>query len=122
MSHDTIAKAKVIRDRADDATKERLRRGATTINAAHKDLRRRETREEAAARATVPGELSGKYRVIYADPPWRYGKARYPGCGDAESHYSTMSVEEPRFAFWTFFASEQTLVEQRLHPVPYING
>jgi hypothetical protein len=27
LSHDTIAKAKVIRDRADDGAKERLRRG-----------------------------------------------------------------------------------------------
>jgi len=36
----------------------------------------------------------GKYRVIYADPPWRYGDKLVEGYGAAEHHYPTMSIEE----------------------------
>jgi N6-adenosine-specific RNA methylase IME4/ParB-like chromosome segregation protein Spo0J len=41
---------------------------------------------------------AGKHRVIYADPPWKYGDSR-EGLEDysasaAEGHYPTMSVEE----------------------------
>lgn len=33
-----------------------------------------------------------KYKVIYADPPWRYDRKR--GKGVAEDHYPTMTIEE----------------------------
>ena len=37
----------------------------------------------------------GKYRVIYADPPWAYRVWSKKGNGrSAESHYPTMSIEE----------------------------
>ena len=36
-----------------------------------------------------------KYKIIYADPPWRYYTWSKKGQGrSAESHYSTMSIEE----------------------------
>jgi N6-adenosine-specific RNA methylase IME4 len=35
----------------------------------------------------------GKYRVIYADPPWQYGDER-SGFGGAIDHYNTMTMEE----------------------------
>lgn len=35
----------------------------------------------------------GKYRVIYADPPWSYGDER-SGFGGATDHYNTMTMEE----------------------------
>lgn len=42
--------------------------------------------------------MSGKYRTIVADPPWRYskgpGKSGEYARGVAERHYSTMSFEE----------------------------
>ena len=37
---------------------------------------------------------SGKYRVIYADPPWSYGNKLVDGYGAAENHYPTMTIEE----------------------------
>ncbi len=37
---------------------------------------------------------SGKYRVIYADPPWSYGDKLTEGYGSAENHYPTMSIDE----------------------------
>ena len=37
----------------------------------------------------------GKYRVIYADPPWQYGDERSGGSyGGAVDHYPTMSMQE----------------------------
>ena len=33
-----------------------------------------------------------KYKVIYADPPWRYSSTGLAGC--AENHYRTMCLEE----------------------------
>jgi N6-adenosine-specific RNA methylase IME4 len=37
----------------------------------------------------------GVYRVVYADPPWRYGdKKEYAPTGAAENHYPTMSIKE----------------------------
>ena len=37
----------------------------------------------------------GKYSVIYADPPWQYRVWSKKGTGrSAESHYSTMSLED----------------------------
>ena len=35
-----------------------------------------------------------KYRVVYADPPWRYGNKLVDGYGAAENHYPTMSIDE----------------------------
>ena len=35
----------------------------------------------------------GKYRVIYADPPWSYNDKRAPGTGGAEEQYPTMSLD-----------------------------
>jgi len=36
---------------------------------------------------------NNKYKIIYADPPWRY-KDRTPPQGGAEKHYQTMSLVE----------------------------
>ncbi len=44
-----------------------------------------------------PEMVKGKFRVIYADPPWKYGDERvingYTGTA-AQAHYPTMSAEE----------------------------
>jgi len=39
-------------------------------------------------------ELTGKYRVIYADPPWKYGDTGMDEYGPAERHYPCMSIKE----------------------------
>jgi N6-adenosine-specific RNA methylase IME4 len=54
-----------------------------------------------APKAPSPGLPDGKYRVMYADPPWRYSDKLIEGYGAAEHHYRPMSIEElcePRFA------------------------
>jgi N6-adenosine-specific RNA methylase IME4 len=54
------------------------------------DARRLLRREEAKA-APV---MDGKYRVIYADPPWCYGDKRDGSTTGAEDHYPSMTIEE----------------------------
>jgi N6-adenosine-specific RNA methylase IME4 len=37
---------------------------------------------------------SDKYRVLYADPPWKYGDQLTENYGAAKYHYSSMSISE----------------------------
>jgi len=92
VSHDTIAKTKFLRDNADESTKRQLRTGEVSINAAVKDVRRKQKRAGVTAgTASVP---TGKYRIVYADPPWQYGNAGLTEYGHAESHYPTMPLSD----------------------------
>lgn len=69
--------------------------GKKTLSQVQRDLRQ----EELAARTPPPP--SGKYRIIYADPPWRYNdrmEISRDGLGEsygpAEAHYPAMSISE----------------------------
>lgn len=55
-----------------------------------RDAKRIITKEE---RKDAP-ELKGKYRIIYADPPWNYGNELIENYGDVKKHYPTMTIEE----------------------------
>src|SRR5262249_24675909 len=39
-------------------------------------------------------EPTGKFRVLYADPPWAYGNSQPNEFGDARDHYPTMKLED----------------------------
>ena len=39
-------------------------------------------------------ETKDKYRIIYADPPWKYNDKLTEDYGAAENHYITMSIKE----------------------------
>lgn len=69
---------------------EELRRGKVSI---HKKYVEKQTQER---RSTLKNKdfPKGKYRVIYADPPWQYQDKRAPGNGGADRHYPTMALEE----------------------------
>lgn len=59
---------------------------------------RNELRKEikaASRRKVIEGQavLEGQYRVIYADPPWKYGD-RPPSGSGAQDHYPGMTIEE----------------------------
>lgn len=57
-----------------------------------RDVRQRVRSLKAPAKiAHLP---ANKYRVIYADPPWRYRDELIEGYGAAEHHYPTLSLEE----------------------------
>lgn len=50
---------------------------------------------EATHDARRPVELpDGKYRIIYADPPWQYGNKGLDEYGHAERHYPTLSIAD----------------------------
>lgn len=42
----------------------------------------------------IPSKPTGKYRVIYADPPWKYGDQLTPSYGATRYHYPTLSIKE----------------------------
>lgn len=39
-------------------------------------------------------EIEGLYRVVYADPPWKYGNVRYRGATEQSDHYPLMTTEQ----------------------------
>ena len=66
----------------------------------HPEIQRHEVRRllREARREAVAGEAlelpEGKYRVIYADPPWKYGDTLVEGYGPADHHYEAMTISE----------------------------
>jgi N6-adenosine-specific RNA methylase IME4 len=85
-----------------------IRKREAEYNDAHKELtssalyversrQQRADRYEAAKRQR-PARLTGRYRVVYADPPWQYNDSGVivgsDAYGRAERHYPTMSVDE----------------------------
>ncbi len=53
----------------------------------------RETRAEQISKRGAP-EVTGKYRVIYADPPWSYGNSMPPGTSVPTDYYPSMELDE----------------------------
>ena len=101
LSHDTIAKAKLIQAHADEETKQKLRTNQTSIHEVAKAIKAAGARKSVEPeRDETPGrtvtsldELAGeKFGTIYADPPWKYGNQKTRGATD--NHYETMTVEE----------------------------
>jgi N6-adenosine-specific RNA methylase IME4 len=111
VSHDTIAKVKVIEAKATPETKEKLSTGELSVNQVYQDIKKEENKEEQEVKKqeyeqrieTVSKNefkidilnTTEKFRVIYADPAWSYNdKQETPMLGGASKHYNTMSVSE----------------------------
>lgn len=81
VSHDTIAKVKKIQEKAPEEIKAKLATGEVSINAAYKEIKKEEKKEERISiikeqiedieSGKVP-ELKGLYNVISIDPAWNY--------------------------------------------------
>lgn len=54
---------------------------------------RRETRREQIEK-TIPEKPTGKYRIIYADPPWKYGDQLTENYGSTRFHYPSMTISD----------------------------
>jgi hypothetical protein len=67
---------------------EAIKRGDKTISQVMREMQRAEVSHK------VEPLPSGKYRVIYADPPWRYSDSGIDQYGPAERHYPTLSTAE----------------------------
>lgn len=44
--------------------------------------------------SSTPDLPAGKYRVLYADPPWKYNDELIKGYGAAEHHFPTLTLDE----------------------------
>ena len=67
-----------------------IRPGGATINQAYIQVRRMEVRRH-LQEAKWP---TGKYRVIYADPPWEYSNTQPDYQTVQDDHYPTMPLSE----------------------------
>ena len=77
VSHDTIAKVKVIQEKAPEEVKAKLQTGEVSINQAYKEIKKEERIElinkqiNEIEAGNLP-ELEGLFDVISVDPPWNY--------------------------------------------------
>lgn len=83
-----VDEARTIKDKAPEAWDE-IKEGKRKISQVRRDLRRQQLAEQSLE---LP---KGKYRVVYADCPWKYGDDRSGlKTSAAEDHYPTMSVAD----------------------------
>jgi len=100
VSHDTIAKAKVIHDKAPEEVKAKLRNDEISIHKAHSDIVREEKRAEVVAKledieVREAKAAEGVYDVIVIDPPWPMQKIeRDVAPNQVELDYPTMDEGE----------------------------
>jgi len=81
-----VQDAKKLKQEAPDLF-ERAKEGGLTRTQAIRELRHRQ-------KPDAPELPDGKYRVLYADPPWQYSDKLVEGYGPAENHYPSMSIRE----------------------------
>lgn len=85
-----VSDAKRLAEEAPDLF-EQVREGKVTIPQAKRELVKQQ-------RAEAPPLPTDKYRILYADPPWKYGNAGIIGdtdhYGHVHRHYPSMSIPE----------------------------
>lgn len=81
-----VTDAKSLKDNH-PAAYESIRAGDKTLTEVRREIKRAAVKET----AKLP---SSKYRVIYADPPWKYGDGLTEAYGAAKFHYPSMSISE----------------------------
>lgn len=99
VSHDTIMRVKAIEAKAPEEVKEKLRTGDISINQAFTEIKKAEINER---RDKIRNELEKqelevtdkKYRIIYADPPWKYGNAMPEYVTEPQDYYLLMSTDD----------------------------
>lgn len=99
VSHDTIAKVKKIEATATPEVKARLNTGTMSINEAYKEIKKEEIElKRKEIRETFEKQdveiKDKKYRIIYADPPWKYGNAMPEYVTEPQDYYLLMNTED----------------------------
>ena len=110
VSHDTIAKVKKIQEKAPEEIKAKLATGEVSINAAYKEIKKKEKKQERdkkieEVKQKIENEnlasIDKKYHVIAIDPPWAYNEKGGFSSDDYDSQnnrgavdYPTMTVEQ----------------------------
>lgn len=80
-----VCDAKKLAEEAPDLI-EKVKTGELSIVKAKRELVKRQVQE--------PPKLEGKYRVIYADPPWKYGNTMPEYFKEQADHYPLMTIDE----------------------------
>jgi N6-adenosine-specific RNA methylase IME4 len=116
VSRASAAMAKKVRDNAEPEVVEAVKSGELAVSAAAKlvgqtpgfqrrvvakiedgtaksaiDALRLIKREDMAVAPPLP---AGQYRLVYSDPPWKYGDSGLQQYGHSSFHYPSMSIEE----------------------------
>lgn len=99
VSHDTISRVKQIEAKAPEEIKEKLATGEVSINEAFKVVRAKEIEErrEQLIKSLEKQDLKPtekKYRIVYADPPWKYGNAMPEYVTEPKDYYLLMDTNE----------------------------
>ncbi|MFC1904639.1 MT-A70 family methyltransferase, partial [Chloroflexota bacterium] len=89
VSRETVRKYRKVKEKATPDQKAKLSKGDKTINQIYKSLHLEEIRE--ITKNTI--WPSGKYRVIYADPPWNYGNNMPIDTTTPDDYYPTENIE-----------------------------
>ncbi len=91
VGHTTAEQYDAIQRKGTEEQKTEVAEGKASIKKVYTQIQKAERLEK--NKATEWPE--GKYRVIYADPPWSYGDERSGGShGGAVDHYNTMSIAD----------------------------
>ena len=110
VGKDTIAKVKKIQEKAPEEIKAKLATGEVSINAAYKEIKKEEKKEERdkkieEVKQKIENEnlasIDKKYHVIAIDPPWAYNEKGGFSSDDYDAQnnrgavdYPTMTVEQ----------------------------
>ena len=86
VSEPLLKYAKAILRKAPEVAEE-VSRGEKTVTQVLRTIKHIE-------RSSVTLPMTGRYRVIYADPPWSYSDSGLQTYGHASHHYPPMSIEE----------------------------
>jgi N6-adenosine-specific RNA methylase IME4 len=89
VSDATAARAEALANARPDLLN-KVASGEMSLGEAQRQMKRDVLQEKA------PQPLSGKYRVVYADPPWKYSNSGdgIDQYGPAERHYPAMTISE----------------------------
>jgi N6-adenosine-specific RNA methylase IME4 len=91
VSHTTAEQYDTIQRKGTEEQKAEVAAGQSSIKKVYTQIQKAERLEKNKATEWP----KGKYRVIYADPPWQYGDERAGGNhGGAVDHYNTMGINE----------------------------
>jgi len=99
VSHDTIAKVKKIEAVATPEVKAMLNTGTMSINEAYKEIKKEEVEiKRKEIRDTFEKQdvqvKDKKYRIIYADPPWKYGNSMPLETTEPQDYYLLMDTHD----------------------------
>jgi len=104
VSHDTIAKVKVIQEKAPEEVKAKLQTGEVSINQAYKEIKKEEKKEERLQKIEEVKQKieteniiqpNKKYHVIAIDPPWSYKEKGGFSSEDYNSESNRGAVDYP---------------------------